>query len=135
MNINNRFSIGKTVPTSSSLDLHIVQLGTINVFERVLELPEIEDLHYLYNVQYLLKNSHINCRISENFDPLNPNLIPFYRNNYRIMTSSFRFANHTRLETTNVDNFDFCDGESFDESQDVPVVYGTSVYRRLINWE
>jgi hypothetical protein len=35
LNINNRFSIGKTVATSTSLNFQIGQVGTVNMFERV----------------------------------------------------------------------------------------------------
>jgi len=108
----------------------LAQIGTLNIFEKALNLAEIEDLHYLYNVRYLLKNSHVNCRISENFDPLSPNKIPFYRMDYKIISSAFRFDNFTRLETTNQDDFDFFDGKSFDVSKDV---VEAGIFRRLRN--
>jgi hypothetical protein len=67
----------------------------------------------LYNVRYVLKNSHVNCRISENFDPLSP--IIYQKNslvtNFKIISSAFRFDNFTRLESTNEDDFDFFDGK------------------------
>jgi hypothetical protein len=80
---------------------------------------------------YLLKNSVMNCRVSENFDPLNPNLIPFSRIKYKIISSSFRFDNFTRLYTTSADDFDFFDGKSFDVSRDRPISLMSREYRRL----
>jgi hypothetical protein len=46
-------------------DFPIGQIGTINLYERALDLVEIKNLYYLYNVQYLLKNSVIYCRVSD----------------------------------------------------------------------
>jgi hypothetical protein len=37
-----------------------------------------------------------------------------------------------RLELTNIDNFEFFDGKSFDVSQNKGVLFGASVSRRLI---
>jgi len=135
IDFNNSIRLGYHSGTGTNTDhLQLAQIGTLNIFEKGLNLAEIEDLHYLYNVRYLLKNSHVNCRISENFDPLNPNF--FGGNNrlsiYTISSSSFRFTNEnlTYLYTTNVDDFDFFDGKSFDVSKDVPGFI--KVERRLI---
>jgi hypothetical protein len=130
LNITNILRVGKSANASSDVDFQIGQLGTMNIFERVLELPEIEDLHYLYNVRYLLKNSHVNCRISENFNPLSPNKIPFRNHDYKIISSAFRFDNFTRLTSTSEDDFDFFDGKSFDTSRDN---MDARFFRRLIN--
>jgi hypothetical protein len=114
IDFNKTIRLGYHSGTGTNTDhLQLAQIGTLNIFERGLNLAEIEDLHYLYNVRYLLKNSHVNCRISENFDPLCP--IIFQKNsqvtNYKIISSAFRFDNFTRLETTNEDDFDFFDGK------------------------
>jgi hypothetical protein len=116
-------------------DFKMGQIGTINIFEKALNVTEIKDLHYLYNVRYLLKNSIINCRISENVDPLNPNFIPRSGDKYKLISSSFRFTinNFTRLHITNADDFVFFDGKSFDVSQDRPTGYTSREFRRLQN--
>jgi hypothetical protein len=110
----------------------LAQIGTLNIFEKALSLTEIQDLHYLYNVRYLLKNSHVNCRISENFDPLSLVLIQrnSFNSTYKIISSAFRFDNFTQLQVKNVDNFDFFDGKSFDTSKDN---ISGGVLRRLVN--
>ena len=55
LNITNRFNIGKSPASSANDDLTFGQIGTINIYERVLDLSEIGNLYELYGVQYLLK--------------------------------------------------------------------------------
>jgi hypothetical protein len=109
--VDNIFSFASTVTSSTSLDLQIAQVGCLNIFERVFESAEIEDLHYLYNVRYLLKNSLINCRVSDS-DP-NDAPIEEYRFNHEIPTSSVRFGNDMMLKFDNINNYECFDGKSF----------------------
>jgi hypothetical protein len=68
--IDNTIRLGYHSATATYTDhLQLAQIGTLNIFKKELSQVEIEDLHYLYNVRYLLKNSVLDCRISENFDP------------------------------------------------------------------
>jgi hypothetical protein len=99
-------------------DFQIGQIGTLNIFEKALSQVEIEDLHYLYNVRYLLKNSVLDCRISENFDPDNLLVVPGTTWN-AIPTSSFRYSDPLDVNNNNImllftdKNYDNFDGKSF----------------------